>query len=812
MSATRTARSTARREAWRQPLAFARVPARPRRTEPALRSAHSRIYILPTRRGLAMIGTLAIMLITSMNYALALGFVATFVLSGLVAAALLNTFRNLAGLTIRPASAGETFAGGPPPFTLTLSGGARTRIAISIVPRDGAPRVVDVDADTIAPVTFELETATRGRVPLGRVTHRIGLPARLVARLGVRAFPGCGHRVSGARTGGTAAADWDRPAPMHPRRDAPRTPTLPGLREYQRGDPMQRVAWKAVARGAGWYTKAFDGAGGGGPGGSRFRCAAGVAFDRAEAFAARRRGCSPASTRRVRIRSCCHRRASSRRRDAIIDAPCSPRLRCTICHERRMSAVAQALRLDRTCAHAAFRIDADAAADQMAGCAAVRRAGSAAHERSDLGRRVRPRAHRRAPVAADTRPLEARRVRRRASPRGRCVLFAIVAALMIRASYGTLLGRDPSVAFMVVLASIKFLEARSARDGTLLVCLGAFLSITPFLFGQSPLSALAMLPALLAVGGALAALGARTPQSTSAAVAARGDRDDSAAAGAGPSACRDAVRPVPAPRRAAVGPAANRPRDDRPVRHDVAGPHRRVDAGRFRRAARGFRRTAAALRASLLARAGAVALRRRHLDVELPAGRRTRSSPPPAAPISYTVTLEPSERPWLFALELPAALPRFADDTLAGDIAVTRDQQLLSRRPIGQVLRYTQLSLLSDRYPAHADDVAEHLRLPPQANPRTREFAQALRDAPRRRPRVHRCDPRAFPRGKVRLHARAGRACGCATRSTTSCSTRGAASASTTQARLPFCCAPPASRRGSSPAIRAASSTRAATI
>jgi uncharacterized protein (DUF58 family) len=40
---------------------------------------------------------------------------------------------------------------------------------------------------------------------------------------------------------------------------------LAGLREFQRGDPPQRVAWKAVARGAGWFTKEFEGAGGGGP-------------------------------------------------------------------------------------------------------------------------------------------------------------------------------------------------------------------------------------------------------------------------------------------------------------------------------------------------------------------------------------------------------------------------------------------------------------------------------------------------------------------------------------------------------------------
>ena len=40
---------------------------------------------------------------------------------------------------------------------------------------------------------------------------------------------------------------------------------LAGLREYTPGDPLQRVAWKAVARGAGWYTKQFEGGGGGGP-------------------------------------------------------------------------------------------------------------------------------------------------------------------------------------------------------------------------------------------------------------------------------------------------------------------------------------------------------------------------------------------------------------------------------------------------------------------------------------------------------------------------------------------------------------------
>jgi hypothetical protein len=94
---------------------------------------HSRIYILPSRRGWTMIGTLAIMLLTSLNYALSLGFAITFLLSGLVAAALLHAFRNVAGIELRPLAASETFAGGRIAFTLSASGGERTREAIELV-------------------------------------------------------------------------------------------------------------------------------------------------------------------------------------------------------------------------------------------------------------------------------------------------------------------------------------------------------------------------------------------------------------------------------------------------------------------------------------------------------------------------------------------------------------------------------------------------------------------------------------------------------------------------------------------------------
>src|SRR3954447_21084237 len=115
---------------------YRRIRQRVLRVEPADREPlvlrHNRIYIVPTGRGAAFLGTLVMMLITSLNYALSLGFAVTFLLSGVAAAALLHAYRNLAGIELRPLSAGETFVGNPLPFTLTVGGNSLARQAIAL--------------------------------------------------------------------------------------------------------------------------------------------------------------------------------------------------------------------------------------------------------------------------------------------------------------------------------------------------------------------------------------------------------------------------------------------------------------------------------------------------------------------------------------------------------------------------------------------------------------------------------------------------------------------------------------------------------
>jgi len=96
------------------------------------------------------------------------------------------------------------------------------------------------------------------------------------------------------------------------------------------------------------------------------------------------------------------------------------------------------------------------------------------------------------------------------------------------------------------------------------------------------------------------------------------------------------------------------------------------------------------------------------------------------------VTLEPNNQPWLFALDLPASVPRGSVDGSAAPVAIflgiTRDQQLLARSPVTQAVRYTVVSTLRDSFPAGSPQEARtNLRLPP-GSPRTVALARELRE------------------------------------------------------------------------------------
>ncbi len=86
--------------------------------------------------------------------------------------------------------------------------------------------------------------------------------------------------------------------------------------------------------------------------------------------------------------------------------------------------------------------------------------------------------------------------------------WVLVAALLLAAgltlwSYRTLLGKEPGVTLVVVLMALKTLELRARRDAFVVFFLGFFIVLTHFLYSQSLLVALAM---LVSVWGLLTAL------------------------------------------------------------------------------------------------------------------------------------------------------------------------------------------------------------------------------------------------------------------------------------------------------------------
>jgi transglutaminase-like putative cysteine protease len=306
-------------------------------------------------------------------------------------------------------------------------------------------------------------------------------------------------------------------------------------------------------------------------------------------------------------------------------------------------------------------------------------------------------------------------------------VLALTVGLGIRWDFGYFMARDPCVAFLYVLVGIKFVEAKSPRDGGLLVCLALFLALTQFFYGQSIVAAAIALPAVLVLGGALAAL--RDPP------AATSEWKVPLAATA-----RMLVQGIPLAALLFI------------VFPRLGGPLWGTPADAGARSGLSDRMAPGAI--SELSLSDAVAFRVDFIGPPpppaqrywrgpvlsrfdgfewsmLPPVRRGAFGPSGPRAIEYTVTLEPHNRAWLFALEHPRSLPRPAvDDPLSSsgpvrEIAVlTYDQQLLATTPVTQAIRYVQRSTLANSFAAGSDtDRRDNLQLP-RRNPRTVEFAR----------------------------------------------------------------------------------------
>lgn len=310
------------------------------------------------------------------------------------------------------------------------------------------------------------------------------------------------------------------------------------------------------------------------------------------------------------------------------------------------------------------------------------------------------------------------RILRHAPPPPRWLLLAIVGAAIVGVvlSFRTPVGKDPGVALLAAFLSLKLLESRNARDGYAVVFLCYFMQLAQFFESQSIATAGLTLVGTGITTAALTTLNtvrltARARLKLSALMLAQAlpfmlalfvlfPRIESplwglpADAFNAMSGLSDSMSPGSISELSLSGAVAFRARFNTappaPAQLYWRGPVMAQFDGRTWRPA--------TTRGS---------------------GQRPYVTSGPA--VEYELTLEPHNRPWLFALELPDAAPP--------EGWFTHDYQLLSRTPVRKRIRYALRAYPATRagMEEREDVLRENLRLPSGFNPRTRELAQTLR-------------------------------------------------------------------------------------
>lgn len=222
-----------------------------------IRLVQRRIYVLPTPAGLAFAGALLAMLLASINYNLSLGYGLVFLLGGAAVASIVHAFRNLLGLSIRPARCMHVFCGDTAGFVLQIDNPRRARRPALRLRAHGEQADLDIGPAQAASVTLPCPTHRRGELPLGRTVLETTWPLGLIRAWSVfvpelsclvypapepdpPALPEDGEGNAG-RLGRMRDGDDD----------------FAGLRAHRTADSPRHVAWKVLARGGPMLTKQY---------------------------------------------------------------------------------------------------------------------------------------------------------------------------------------------------------------------------------------------------------------------------------------------------------------------------------------------------------------------------------------------------------------------------------------------------------------------------------------------------------------------------------------------------------------------------
>ena len=208
------------------------------------------VYILPTRPGLMLAATLLLLLVSSINYQLNLGYLLTFLLAGSALVGMHVSHGNLRGVSLHLAPLAPLFAGGSALIEVQLQSqrkSVRHGIGLAVM-GSGHWAWCDVPAQGVSTLQVAFQPLSRGlhrvptltaetRYPMG--TFRVWTVWRPAAQVLVYPSP----ELSPPRLPLAAAQAGEGPATQ-----ASVAGDYDGVRAYRRGDPLKMVVWKKLAK------------------------------------------------------------------------------------------------------------------------------------------------------------------------------------------------------------------------------------------------------------------------------------------------------------------------------------------------------------------------------------------------------------------------------------------------------------------------------------------------------------------------------------------------------------------------------------
>ncbi|VAW52781.1 hypothetical protein MNBD_GAMMA06-1105 [hydrothermal vent metagenome] len=218
-----------------------------------------RVYIVPTKAGLIFSLLLLTLLIGSINYEKSLGFILTFLLTGLGNVLLLSTWRNIAGLKLKSSDSLPVFSGETAQFNVQLiNRQLLTRHSIAISQHGDEQDIVDCAANNSQTIHFKIKTKKRGRLNAGRFRLYTSFPSGLFIAwtwidlsMSCLVYPAPANNITLPIFDNSDGGDTDF--------SGQGMENFSQLRKYHQGDNLSRISWKAAAKNDELFSKEFNG-------------------------------------------------------------------------------------------------------------------------------------------------------------------------------------------------------------------------------------------------------------------------------------------------------------------------------------------------------------------------------------------------------------------------------------------------------------------------------------------------------------------------------------------------------------------------